>query len=613
MDRHRRELTRLLFDGDAGAEHGFWRRLVADPRLHQDRRGTAAEQTAATYDQLRLLNREVDPVALAGNPRELAAMHEWIAAANGPLTVVAGTHYNLFLGSLLDHDRHERRSPHEFAPMERIGTFLCTELGHGNDAARLETTATHDADTGAFTLHTPGAAAQKFMPNTGPAGGPKSAVVAARLLVGGEDHGVFLFLVPLSDAGGTLPGVTVRPLPARPGSPVDHCLTSFDRVRLPGSALLTGAHGRLDARGRFTSSLGSSRKRFLASIGRVTTGKLCMSACALGTARTAVTVAIRYSGHRHVAGARAGTRTPVWEHRSHHGPLVEALVTCYAMTALHRTAVLRWADHDPADAEDTADAERLVAITKGWTTWQARAVATECRERCGAQGLLPVNGLSALAADLDGAITAEGDNTALWAKAGAELLLAAADPPRPAGTRHLDDPDHLGWLLHAVERRLLATGRTRLRGATAGGLRRWNAAAPHALAAVTARAERLAAAALLGWAQRAADPTAARVLHSAHRLFALRRLQAHSGTLLAAGDLDPEQVHTLPDLVEDAIADLVGPARTMVDAFDLPEELLAARPIAGPDYQDAFDDPGAHWHRSAEADEVLGAGVGALV
>ncbi|WP_367127546.1 acyl-CoA dehydrogenase [Saccharothrix sp. HUAS TT1] len=598
MDRHRRELTRLLFDGEEGAEHGTWRRLVADPRFRWDHRGTPAEQTASTYDRLRLLNREVDPRALAGDPRRLAALHEWFAPANGSLTVVAGIHYNLFLGSLLDHDRHEKRALDEFASLERIGTFLCTELGHGNDAANLETTAEHDPDSGTFTLHTPGPAAQKFMPNTGPAGGPKSAVVAARLLLGGRDHGVFLFLVPLSDGRGPLPGVTTRPLPVRPGSPVDHCLTSFDQVLLPDTALLTGDHGRLDDDGRFTSSLGSRRKRFLAGIGRVTTGKLCMSASAVGGARAAVAIAVRYGGHRHVAGARAGARTPVWEHRSHHGPLVDALVTCYAMAALHRTAVRRWAEHDPADADDTADAERLVAVTKGWTTWQARAVAIECRERCGAQGLLPVNGLSVIAADLEGTITAEGDNTALWAKAGAELLLAATGRPRPAPTRDLDDPDHLQSLLHAVEHRFLDRGRTRLRGASSGGLNRWNAAAPHALAAVTARAERLAAEALLGWAGRAADPVAAHVLRTAHRLFALRRVQAHSGALLAAGDLDPEQVEALPDLVEDALGSLAGHARTMVDAFDLPEELLAAWPIAGPDYQDAFDDPEAHWHRS---------------
>ncbi|WP_253765683.1 acyl-CoA dehydrogenase family protein [Goodfellowiella coeruleoviolacea] len=599
-DGPRAELTRLLFGEDARQVHEPWRRLGADPRFHRSYEGTVAEQTLASYERLRVLNGTLDATALARDPRRLAALHEWLAPLDGALTVLAGIHYNLFLGSLLDHDPHEKRPLEEFTTMERIGTFLCTELGHGNDAAQLETTATYEPDSGTFTLHTPTAAAQKFMPNTSLAGGPKSALVAARLLVGGVDHGIFLFLVPLTTATGTLPGISVRPLPVRPGSPVDHCLTSFDQVLLPREALLTGEHGRLADDGAFTSALGSRRKRFLTSIGRVTTGKLCMSASALGAARMAVVTAIRYSGHRHISGARAGSRTPIWAHRSHHGPLIDALVTVYAMTALHRMALDRWAGHDRADAAAAAAAERLVAVAKGWVTWQARDVLSECRERCGAQGLLPVNGISTAVADLEGTITAEGDNIALWAKAGAELLFAdtgAVAPAEPASAGRLVDPDHLQALLHAVEHQLFARARVRLRAARAGeSLRRWNAAAPDALAGVTAHAERLAAQALLAWADRCAHPATREVLHQVHRLFALRRVQAHSGLLLAGDRISREHVVALPDLVEQTIADLAEHVQELTDAFELPEELLATRPITRADYQDAFDSPTAHWH-----------------
>ncbi len=609
------ELTRLLFGDDRERIHGPWRRLGLDPRFHRSHDASPAEQVAGSYRRLHLLNETLDAAALAGDPHRLTALHEWTGPLDGALTVLAGIHYNLFLGSLVDHDPHPKRPLDAYTAMERVGTFLCTELGHGNDAAALETTATYDPDDRTFTLNTPGAAAQKFMPNTGPTGGPKSAVVAARLLVHGADHGILLFLVPLTDEAGPLPGVVVRPLPLRPGSPVDHCLTSFDAVVLPYEALLGGDHGRLADDGTFTSALGSRRKRFLTSIGRVTLGKLCMSASAIGVARSSVATAVRYSHHRHVSGARPGVRTPVWAHRSHHGPLIEALATTYAMNALHRTAVDRWAGHDRTDPDDAADAQRLVAVTKGWTTWQARAVLLECRERCGAQGLLPDNGISLATADIEGTITAEGDNLALWAKAGAELLLSpdagtAPDPardaewgdgvPAPAAPgRTLTDPDFLQALLRSAETLHLAHARTRLRSAPPGdSLRRWNAAVPFALTAVTTRAERLAAAALLATAEQAADPRARTLLHDLHRVFALRRVGAHTGALLAAGRLTREHLDALPDLVEQSISRLVGHSRELVDAFDLPEELLATRPIATPAYQDAFDAPGAHWHRT---------------
>ncbi|MBB5937383.1 acyl-CoA dehydrogenase family protein [Streptomyces zagrosensis] len=597
------ELGNLLFGDQRIGVHGPWRALSADPRMRRRPAANVTDQVAESYARLRLVNQAIDdPLAFAADPYRLTALHEWIAPLDGALAVIASIHYNLFLGSLIDHDQHPKRPLGGLAAMEQLGTFLCTELGHGNDAANLETTATYHRDSDTFTLHTPLAAAQKFMPNTGPAGGPKSAVVAARLLVDGHDVGVFLFLTPLSNEAGPLPGVTVRPLPERTGSPIDHCLTAFDQVPLPREALLTGTHGQLDAQGAFSSALGSRRKRFLAAIGRVTLGKLCMSACAIGAARTAVAIAVRYGHHRTVSGARRGQTVPVFAHRTHHQPLLSALATTYAMTALHREAVTRWAERQCADPADTAAAERQVAIAKGWITWQTRAVLTECRERCGAQGLFAHNGIAQLVLDVEGAITAEGDNLALWAKAGAELLFSPDEPEPPATApatiSDLARPTALQALLHTAEQLHLDHARTRLRQAPAGDqLRRWNAAAPFALAGVTARAERQAAAALLALADRAHDPQTRTVLLELHRLFALQRLIGASGQLLSHGHLTVEQAHALPELVSSTLDQLAGRALALVDAFDLPEEAVSTHPIATAHYQDAYDDPKGAWHR----------------
>lgn len=87
------------------------------------------------------------------------------------------------------------------------------------------------------------------------------------------------------------------------------------------------------------------------------------------------------------------------------------------MTFLHRetlTAHTR-TPNDP-------DTERLVALTKAWSTWQARDIITEARERCGAQGLFAHNRLADLHTNIEGTITAEGDNLVIWTKAAAETL-----------------------------------------------------------------------------------------------------------------------------------------------------------------------------------------------
>ncbi|MDQ0792153.1 acyl-CoA dehydrogenase [Streptomyces sp. B1I3] len=602
-------LTGVLLGPAHPREHGFWQRLISTEPFRRPAGGTPEERLDLAYERLRILNRSLDNGArLAADPRALAALHEWLGPVDPALTTVAGIHYNLFLGSILDHDVVGHRDLSDYLAMRRIGTFLCTEVAHGNDAAAMETTATYHPARDGFVLHTPHAGAQKFMPNTSPAGGAKSGLVAARLMADGTDHGIRLFLVPLTDDVQALPGVRVRRLPARMGSPVDHCLTSFDQLFVARDALL-GAREEDAGTGMFTSTPGGRRRRFLTSIGRVTSGRISMSACAAGTARATLAVAVRYGGHRMVSGPRGTRPVPVNAHRTHHGPLASAMATVFAMSLLHRRVLDRW---EGCGEESRAEAERLVAVAKGWITWQARAVIVQCRERCGAQALLENNGMTELVTGVEGAITAEGDNLALHAKAAADMLLAGIDAtaagPRgarpgpgpdaaPAATGDLADPGFLGALLTAVQGIWFERARQRmLRAADKDTLGRWNAAAGPALRAVEAHAYREAAEA---YAQaRAALPEGAarERLAELERLFAVEWVARNSGDLLAAGLLTRDQVDALPEATEELIAAVAAHARELADSFALPHELLADWPIAGPGYADAYDDPDAPWH-----------------
>ncbi|MFF1837879.1 acyl-CoA dehydrogenase [Streptomyces sp. NPDC058231] len=602
-------LKGVLLGGDFRREHGPWRRLVSTQPFRRRGDLTPDERLSLAYERLRILNGTLDSAARpASDPRALAAMHEWLGPVDPALTTVAGIHYNLFLGSLLDHDGDSRRDLSEFLELRRIGTFLCTEVAHGNDAAAVETTATYHRGRDGFVLHTPHSGAQKFMPNTSPAGGPKTGLVAARLLADDADHGVFLFLVPLTDEVRPLPGVRVRRLPVRLGSPVDHCLTSFDQVFVERDALLGGAHGRIGDDGEFSSALPNRRRRLLTSIGRVTVGKLSMSAGAVGSARTALAVAVRYGGHRYISGPRAAQRVPVIAHRSHHGPLAEAMATVFAMSLLHRRALDRWEAQLAGGTEGgRAETERLVAVAKGWITWRARDVVVECRERCGAQALLENNGMAELLAGAEAVVTAEGDNLAIHAKAAAEMLFAAA-PVAGGGVPgaapgDLTDPRFLGRLHRQVEDIWFARAGNRMSGAPQGdALGRWNAASGPALRGVEAHAHRLAAEAYAEAVAALPEGPARERLAELERLFALRWVDRNSGDLLATGSLTPTQVRALPESVEQLVTGVAGHLPALVESFALPEEVLADWPIARPDYADAYDDPGAPWQTGAAAE-----------
>ncbi|WTJ42489.1 acyl-CoA dehydrogenase family protein [Streptomyces atratus] len=576
-------LTRALFGERLEEFHEPWRKLFSTEPFRFREGLSPDERAALSYERLHLINDALDePEDFVADVERLAALHEWVGPVDAGLGTVASIHYNLFLGSLLDHASGPDRDLGELADLRRTGTFLCTEAGHGNSASQLETTATYDRAAREFVLHTPSAAARKFMPNTSSIGGPKSAVVAARLITDGKDRGVFLFLTPLSDdAGLPMPGVGIRRLPQTATAPVDHCVTSFDHVRLPYGALLQSDHGRLTPEGDFTSPIGSPRKRFLHSIGRVTAGKHCMSAYSLGVMRHALSVAVRHAHTRQTSGVSARGDVPLFAHRSHHAPLIDAIATSYAATLLHRAAVRQWARATESERED---GERFAAIAKGWITWRARAVMTECRERCGAQGLFLANGIAGQLAANEGTITAEGDNLVIWVKAAGEMLLGHFTPKEPQEAppedRDLGDPVFLQDLLADIERIWHQRARTRLRSRTAGDpLNRWNATVTPALELVDAYAHCQAAQALLDAATRAADPEARRQLGLLHRLFTLRRVAAHSGDLLAEGYLTGDQVRQLPDAAESVVADLAPHAVTLTNGFALADEVFLDHPI----------------------------------
>ncbi|MGK5638769.1 acyl-CoA dehydrogenase family protein [Streptomyces sp. URMC 126] len=585
------ELSELLFRDGPEDAHGPWRAAVsADIFRHRSGLPTEERQRLA-YTRLRALGTGLpDPERLARDPRGLAALHEWTAVVDGATATVAGIHYNLFLGSLLDDGVSPPRDLSEFTTLARVGTFLCTERAHGNDVAALETTARHDPEHDGFVLHTPTPGARKFMPNTSAVGGPKSAVVAARLLAGGRDHGVFLFLTPLSDDRGTLPGVTVAPLPERTGSPVDHCVTAFDHVRLPRTALLQGPHGRLLPDGGLAAAVRNPRKRVLHAIRRVTVGKLCMSAATLGGCRAALAIAVRYAHLRTVSGPVAGRRVPLAAHRSHQAPLLGHVAAAYAMTFLHRAVTERLLTAGP---DEQADTERLVAVAKGWITWRARDITIECRERCGARGLFPVNGLAEYPANADGAITAEGDNLAVWCKAAAEMIFGADLVPDAApatGVEDLADPRFLRRLIAADQRRWHASARALLRSAPGTGadapgvpgadaLGRWNHASDAALNMTRSFALGLAADAFLVASARAAHPGTRAVLDGLCALFLLAEVTPRSGRLLADGRLTAGQVRVLPEVARDLTARLAPLLTVLTEAFRIPPEHLASLPL----------------------------------
>lgn len=299
------------------------------------------------------------------------------------------------------------------------------------------------------------------------------------------------------------------------------------------------------------------------------------------------------------------------------------MATVFAMTLLYRRTQERWEAR--TDEDGRTEAARLVDVAKAWITWRAREVIVESRERCGAQALLENNGMTELVTGVEGAITAEGDNIALYTKAAADMLFAAeprgdgGGPDRLGHPGDLSDPRFLRRLLASVQEIWFARARERAMRApeAADALGRWNAASGPALRGVEAFAYRQAAEAYAEARAALPEGAARDRLGELERLFATEWVARNSGDLLAAGLLSGDQVDELAETGEELIAAVAAHARELADSFALPEALLADWPIAGPGYADAYDDPQGPWtaprrtpdeRRARGADRVRPAG-----
>lgn len=148
-----------------------------------------------------------------------------------------------------------------------------------------------------------------------------------------------------------------------------------------------------------------------------------------------------------------------------------------------------------------------------------------------------------------------------------------------AEDRELTDPQFLQDLLADIERISHTRAKARLRKRAASPLARWNSAVTPAVALAGAHVHRLAAESLLTAAAQAPSGLPADLLRALHALFALRRIAAHSGDLLARGRMTAVQVESLPDAVEEVLGFLEPHALTLTEAFGVSEEILATHPM----------------------------------
>lgn len=424
------------------------RRLTKDPAVHKIEGQPVPEHRARALEQLRIL---VDagaiqrpyPLEFGGQENHggnLAAFEE-LTTADPSLQIKAGVQWGLF-GSAVHHLGTERNH-REFLPgiirFDVPGCFAMTETGHGSDVQSIATTATYDPATQEFVVHTPFRGAWKdYIGNAALHG--RAAVVFAKLVTAGVDHGVHAFYVPLrDDEGAFLPGVGGEDDGVKGGlNGIDNGRLWFDHVRVPRTNLLN-RYGDVAEDGTYSSPIASPGRRFFTMLGTLVQGRVSLDGAAVVAQKIGLQIALTYAMERRQFPTGGGDEGVLLDYGRHQRRLIPRLATVFAQSFAHEK-LLRTFDDVFSGREDTPqrreDLETQAAAFKSMSTWSALDTLQECREACGGAGFLAENRLTGLRADLDVYVTFEGDNTILLQLVGKRLLtdFRARAPRDPAST-----------------------------------------------------------------------------------------------------------------------------------------------------------------------------------
>jgi acyl-CoA oxidase len=554
------------------------------------------------------LGRLFLPPELGGEAdlRKLMAVIETISFHDGSLFIKLGVQFGLFGGSIqqLGTEYHHRKYLPEAAACKIFGGFAMTEIGHGSNVQALETIAVYDAEHRDFIINSPSYSSGKtFIGNAAVDG--QFMVVFAQLHIGAANHGVHAFVVPIRDENGQpLPGVTIEDNGLKLGlNGVDNGRIWFRDTRVPKIELLN-RFAEVTDDGQYRSNIKSNSGRFFTMIGTLVNGRITLALAANSMAKSALTIAIRYTARRRQFGSGM-QETLVLDYPATQRRLMPLLANAYALDfAVKRLVRVR--DQSLGRGTDARPIESLAAGIKAFSTWTAIHTIQVCRESCGGEGYMFANRFAALKADADIFTTFEGDNTVLMQLVAKNLLGELKDQLKEMNPGRIAR-FFLDQRLRALKKRFvgLTTDRAsllnpeqqlahfRFRESTlllrAGGEFRhltrqkgmdaysaFTRLQPELLELADAYAERQVLESFLEAVARVPDQTLQRPLRKLADLFALYHLERHKGWFLENGFMQGKRAQAITSHVTRLCQEVRQDAVALVDAFGIPDQCLGA-------------------------------------
>ena len=154
-----------LIDHDNHDQRQQMRKLLGEP-LFTPRYNIAldVERELALSRLKEICDRKnISVMDFRGDPRRIFTAHELTAVVDASTATKMTVQFNLFGGTVLHlgTERHHEQLLAGIDTLDDIGCFALTELGYGNNAVEMETTATYDRTTDELVVSSPTTLAQK--------------------------------------------------------------------------------------------------------------------------------------------------------------------------------------------------------------------------------------------------------------------------------------------------------------------------------------------------------------------------------------------------------------------------------------------------------------------
>ncbi|KAF5729829.1 putative acyl-CoA oxidase [Tripterygium wilfordii] len=429
----------------AGSRHAFdvsdrMACLVAsDPAFKKDNRATLGRKELFNNTLRKAAHAWKRILELRLTDEEAAKLRSYIDEPN-----FTDLHWGMFVPAIKGQGTEEQQQ--KWLPlantMQIIGCYAQTELGHGSNVQGLETTATFDPQTDEFIIHSPTLTSSKWWPG-GLGKVSTHAIVYARLITDGQEHGVHGFIVQLRslDDHLPLPGITIGDIGMKFGNgaynTMDNGVLRFDHVRIPRDQMMM----RVMQVTREGKCVRSSVPRQLIYGTMVFVRQTIVSGASSALSR-AVCIATRYSAVRRQFGPQnGGVETQVIDYKTQQNRLFPLLAAAYAFRFVGEW--LKWLYTDvnqrlqANDFSTLPEAHACTAGLKSLTTSFTADAIEECRKLCGGHGYLCSSGLPELFAVYVPTCTYEGDNVVLLLQVARFLMKTVSQlgsEKKPVGT-----------------------------------------------------------------------------------------------------------------------------------------------------------------------------------